>query len=76
MLHKPDPTMSRKFGLIPLEDFRYEIFDPLVAENTPPSIKFGFFTSGLWLNPIKRAKIPQAHDIYDAFVQIWCRWFD
>ncbi|POW13743.1 hypothetical protein PSHT_07605 [Puccinia striiformis] len=45
MLHKPDPTTSRKYGLIPLEDFRYDIFDPLVAENTPPSLKFGYFTS-------------------------------
>ncbi|PLW56926.1 hypothetical protein PCANC_01242 [Puccinia coronata f. sp. avenae] len=45
LLHKPDPTTSRKFGFIPLDDFRYEIFDPLIAENTPPSTKFGFFTS-------------------------------
>ncbi|KAH9461811.1 hypothetical protein Pst134EB_005733 [Puccinia striiformis f. sp. tritici] len=45
MLHKPDPTTSRKYGLIPLEDFRYDIFDSLVAEGASPSLKFGFFTS-------------------------------
>lgn len=58
MLHKPDPTMSRKFGLIPLEDFRSEIFDPLVAENNPSSVKFGFFTSDYLIeasSPCQRA---------------------
>ncbi|POV98835.1 hypothetical protein PSTT_14160, partial [Puccinia striiformis] len=45
MLHKPDPTTSRKYGLVPLEDFRYDIFDSLVAEGASPFLKFGFFTS-------------------------------
>lgn len=58
MLHKPDPTMSRKFGLIPLEDFRSELFDSLVAANAPSSIKFGFFTSDYLIeasSPCQRA---------------------
>ncbi|KAA1083569.1 hypothetical protein PGT21_004058 [Puccinia graminis f. sp. tritici] len=58
MLHKPDPMTSRKFGLIPIEDFRYEIFNPLVAEDTRPSLKFGFFTSNDLIeasNPCQRA---------------------
>ncbi|WAQ81752.1 hypothetical protein PtA15_2A63 [Puccinia triticina] len=60
MLHRPDPTTARKFGLIPPDDFRYEIFDPLVAENTPPSLKFGFFTSNNLIetsSPCQRAVI-------------------
>ncbi|EFP89215.2 uncharacterized protein PGTG_15056 [Puccinia graminis f. sp. tritici CRL 75-36-700-3] len=38
--------------------FRYEIFAPLVAEDTPPSLKFGFFTSNNLIetsSPCRRA---------------------
>lgn len=45
MLDHPSPNTSRKYGLIPLENFRQEIFDPLVAENATLSLKFGFFVS-------------------------------
>lgn len=45
MLDRPDPTASQKYGLIPFEGFRHEIFDPLVAADSQPSLKFGFFTA-------------------------------
>ncbi|MBW0481665.1 hypothetical protein O181_021380 [Austropuccinia psidii MF-1] len=45
MFDRPDPVVGRKFGLIPLDHFRNDVFEQTLEETGSSPLKFGYFTT-------------------------------